>query len=191
MTDTLRDIRSRRSIRKYQDKAIPRDILEQIIEAGLWAPSSRNQQPWHLSVVQGRAHIDRIDAELKAAVKRMPENRYKDMVGNDAYYAGYRAPVLIIVSADPALSLMGEADCACVLQNMFLAAHSLGVGSCWINQLGSVCAEPGFRALLDSLGIPPSNLIHGVAALGYAADDAPTTTPPRKKGTVNWIVSHG
>jgi len=185
MNDVLRNIRERRSIRKFQDKPLPREILTQIVEAGLWAPSAMNRQPWHLTVVQGRAHIDRINAELKAAVERMPENRYKAMVGNDAYYAGYKAPVLIIVSADPTLSLMGEADCACVLQNMFLAAHSLGAGSCWINQLGSVCREAGFRALMDTLGVPSGNYIHGAAALGYP--DADPKTPPRKEGTVNWV----
>jgi nitroreductase len=71
---------------------------------------------------------------------------------------------------------------------MFLAAHSLGVGSCWINQLGSVCADTGFRVLLDALGVPSGNYVHGVAALGYAADDADPKAPPRKEGTVNWVA---
>jgi nitroreductase len=187
MNDILDNIHDRRSIRKYQDKPVPREILEQIIEAGLWAPSALNRQPWHLTVVQGCAHIDHINTELKAAVERMPENRYKAFVGNDAYHVSYKAPVLIIVSADPALSLMGAADCACVLQNIFLAAHFLGIGSCWINQLGSVCAEAGFRAFLDTLSVPPGNYIHGAAALGYAAGDADRKAPPRKEGTVNWV----
>lgn len=187
MNEVLRNIHARRSIRKYQDKQVPRDVLEQIIEAGLRAPSAMNRQPWHLTVVRGRAHTDRINAELKAAVGRMPENRYKSLVGKESYYAGYKAPTLILVSADPAASLMGEADCACLLQNIFLAAHSLGVGSCWINQLGSVCGEPGFRALLDSLGVPSANFVYGTAALGYAADDANPKEPPRRQGTVNWV----
>ncbi|MCL1939950.1 MAG: nitroreductase [Desulfovibrionaceae bacterium] len=187
MNDILRAIRDRRSIRKYQDKPVSRKVLERIVEAGLWAPSAMNRQPWHLTVVQGRDLIDRINVELKAAVERMPENRYKAMVGNESYHVSFRAPALIIVSAAPNASPMNEADCSCALQNIFLAAYSLGVGSCWVNQLGSVCAEPGFRILLDSLGVPSGNYIHGVASLGYAADDANPKVLLRRDGNVNWV----
>ena len=187
MNDILRAIHERRSIRKYLDKPVPREVLERIVEAGLWAPSGMNRQPWHLTVVQGRALIDRINTELKAAVERMPENRYKAFVGNESYHVSFKAPVFLIVSADPAAPTPSY-DCACVLQNIFLAAHSLGVGTCWVNQLGSVCEEAGFRALLDSLGVPSGHYIHGATSLGYATDDANPKVPPRKEGTVNWLA---
>lgn len=187
MNEVLNNIRTRRSIRKYQDKQVPKDVVERIVEAGLWAPSAMNRQPWRLTVVRGRARIDHLTAELKAAVERMTENPYKAITGKDSYSIGYKAPTLVIVSADLATSVMTQGDCACVMQNMFLAAHSLGVGSCWINQLGSACNEPGFRAVLDSLGVPSGYFVHGVAALGYPADDAEPKTPPRKEGTLNWV----
>ena len=186
MNEALHNIMTRRSIRKFKDDQVPREVLEKIIEAGLWAPSSMNRQPWHFTVVRGRAATDRLNAELKSAVERMPDNHYKAMVGKDSYYAGYKAPTLIIVSANPADSPMGEADCSCALMNIFLAAHALGVGSCWINQLGSVCGEPGFRAYATGIGVPAANFIHGVAALGYAADDFEPKKPPRKENTVHW-----
>jgi len=119
-------------------------------------------------------------------VERMPENRYKAFVGNEAYHVSFKTPTLIIVSADPTAPTSAY-DCACVLQNMFLAAHSLGVSSCWVNQLGSVCEEAGFRALLDILGMPSGHYIHGATSLGYVADDASPKVPPRKEGNVNWV----
>lgn len=187
MNEVFNTILTRRTIRKYQDKQIPKDVVGKIVEAGLWAPSAINRQPWHLTVVRGVAHTDRITTELKAAVERMTENRYKTMVGSKDYYAGYKAPTLVIVSGDPTLSNMVESDCACVLQNIFLAARSLGIGSCWINQLGSACDEPGFRAFLNTLGVPSGNFVYGVAALGYPAEDANPKAPPRKENAVNWV----
>lgn len=186
MNDVLSNILSRRSIRKFTSDQFPRDMAEQIVAAGLYAPSAMNRQPWHLTVVRGSGHIDRLTAGLKAAVARMPENPYAAFVGKEEYTVSYHAPTLIIVSADPAASGMAMADCALVLQNMFLAAHSLGLGSCWINQLGSACAEPGFRALLSEFGVPEKNHIYGCGAFGYAAGPAPQA-PPRKEGTVNYV----
>ena len=67
---------------------------------------------------------------------------------------------------------------------MFLAAHSLGIGSCWINQLGAACDEPGFRAVLTGLGVPPVNYVYGCGAFGFA-EETPGA-PERKPGTVTY-----
>lgn len=177
----------RRSIRKFQkESSLPREAVHGIVEAGLYAPSARNRQPWHITAVLGHERIDRLTRELKAAVVRMPENPYKDFVGSAAYTVNYHAPAFMLVSADPAVSVMAAADCAAVLQNMFLAAHALGIGSCWINQLGSACDEPGFRALLTEYGVPERNFIYGCGAFGYG-DGEPPAAPERKAGTVNYV----
>ncbi len=186
MNDVLKAIAERRSIRKYLPKPLPDGDLDRIVEAGLWAPSARNRQPWHLTVVTGLERISRVTAELKAAVARMPDNPYQGMVGAEAYTVNFHnAPVFIIVSADPQTSPLAAADCALVLQNIFLAAHSLGIGSCWVNQLGSACDEAGFRAFITELGVPEGHHIYGCTALGYA--DGPAPVPPaRKKGAVSY-----
>ncbi|MDR2162039.1 MAG: nitroreductase [Desulfovibrio sp.] len=151
----LNNILTRRSIRKFQSKPVPLEILEKIVEAGLYAPSARNSQPWHFTVVAGLDRVARITAELKAAVARMPDNPYRAVVGSAAYTVNYaNAPVFILVSAAPDSSPVVAADCSLALGTMFLAAHALGIGSCWINQLGSACGEPGFRAFLTQLGVP-------------------------------------
>lgn len=185
MNEVLKAIKERRSIRHFLPTPVGEEDLNRIVEAGLWAPSARNGQPWHLTVLTGLERIDAVTRELKDAVARMPENPYKAFVGAKGYTVNYHAPALVIVSADPQSAAHATADCACVLQNMFLAAHSLGIGSCWINQLGSACAEPGFRAFLTGLGLPENHHIYGCAALGYA--DGPAPSPPaRKEGTAHY-----
>jgi nitroreductase len=184
----LNALRARRSIRKYAPKPVPPEILKKIIEAGLYAPSARNSQPWHFTVVTGIDRLAGITAELKAAVARMPENPYKNFVGADSYSVNFHnAAAFIIVSADPAASPVVEADCALALGNMFLAAHALGIGSCWVNQLGSACCEPGFRALLTQLGVPEKNRVYGSGAFGYAEGEHPKA-PPRREGTVTYVT---
>lgn len=78
-------------------------------------------------------------------------------------------------------------DCACALENIFLAAKSLGIGSCWINQLGQTCDDPDVRAFLTKLGVPESHKVYGCAALGYAPADAPVKEKKVKEGTVTII----
>jgi Nitroreductase len=186
MNETIKTILGRRSVRKFKTDPIPLQTLEQIVEAGLYAPSARNRQPWHLCVVQSAKRIDAITTELKAATARMPDNPYKGMVGTDGYTVNFHSPVFIIVSADPDVSPLVMADCALVLGNMFLAAYSLGIGSCWVNQLGAACGEPGFRAMLTGLGVPTANHIYGCGTFGYP-EEMPKNAPPRKEGTVTYV----
>lgn len=184
----LGNILSRRSIRKYSPMPVPRDILDKIVEAGLYAPSARNIQPWHITVVTGSGRLAEITAELKAAIARMPENPYKTFVAAESYSVNFhQAAAFLIVSGDPDASPMVGADCALALGNMFLAAHALGIGSCWVNQLGSACGEEGFRALLTRLGVPPANHVYGSGAFGFA-DGRHPEAPARRPGTVNYVT---
>jgi nitroreductase len=185
--DTIRSILTRRSIRRYRPDPIRGEDLEQIIQAGLYAPSSHNKQPWRLTIVCGQESLARLTVEVRAATLRMPGNRYAAMVQKEDYAVAYGAPALIIVSGDGSLGPMVQCDCALALGNIFLAAHSLGIGSCWINQLGILSDEAGFRAVLDSLDVPPHNTVYGCAALGYASGEPPAA-PARRERTVNHAV---
>jgi nitroreductase len=186
MNEVLQIIRQRRSIRKYQDRQIPKEDCSSIIEAGLYAPTGMNRQAVHITVVRKAEIIHHITTELKAAVARMPGNRYRDYVGAENYTVDFGAPTFIIVSADTTRAATAEADCACALENMFLAARSFGIGSCWVNQLGSVTDDIGFQLFLQKeLAFPAGNIIFGCAAFGYPEGEFPTA-PPRK-GSSNWI----
>jgi nitroreductase len=184
----LQNILTRRSIRKFRSDPIPGESLEKIVQAGLYAPSAKNSQPWHLTVLGGRERLGQITAELKAAVGRIPDSPYRALVGSPTYSVNYgNAPVFIIVSAAPEASPMAAADCSLALGNMFLAAHALGIGSCWINQLGATSDEPGFRSFLTRLGVPAGNRIYGCGAFGFAEGEHPAA-PPRKKGNVTYVL---
>ncbi len=185
MNDTIRTILNRRSIRRYRPEPFPDEELAKIVEAGVYAPSSRNLQARHICVVRGQAAIARITAAVKAATARQPDSPYRDSVGSAAYTVNYHAPAFIIVSADPSVTKSPEADAALALGNMFLAARSLGIGSCWINQLNPLCGDAEFRALLTELGVPESYRIYGCGTFGYAEGAYPPA-PARKDGRVTY-----
>ena len=188
MNDTIQTIMTRRSIRKYKQDDIPQDVFQRIVDAGLYAPTAMGRQPWHVVVVQGLEKIAELNREVKAATARMPDNPYRDYVGNDAYAINFRnAPTFVIVSGNVELSPRNAPiDCALLLGNMFLAAHSLGIGSCWINQLGPLNDEPEFRKYMTQLGLPEGNKIFGSACFGYP-DGQPPNAAPRKPGTVVFV----
>ncbi len=187
MNETIQSILNRRSIRKYKPDPIPPEDLKQILIAGLHAPSAMGRQPWHLVVVMRPERIAEVNREVKAATIRMPDNPYKDYVGSTNYTVNYQAPVFVIVSANTTLSPRNAPfDCALVLGNMFLAAYSLGIGSCWINQLNVLNEESGFRAYMTKIGIPAKNWIFGAACFGYADGTIPPAAA-RKGGNVVFL----
>lgn len=137
----------------------------------------------HITVVQNMEKIQIITDEVKAAIIRANVERYLGLAKSPKYTVNFGAPLFIIVSGNPAITNCPAEDCSLVLGNMFLAAHSMGMGSCWVNQLGCVTDEPGFRNIITELGVPPENKIYGSAAFGFNAGEHPKA-PPRREGTV-------
>jgi len=183
----LATILTRRSIRKYKPDQIPDEMVKQIINAGLHAPSAMGRQPWHIVVVRGFDKIAEVDREVKSATARMADNPYKEFVGGANYTINYHAPTFMIVSGNTVLSPRNAPfDCALLLGTMFLAAHSLGIGSCWINQLNVLNDEPDFRKYMTRLGIPAENQIFGCACFGYPDGSIPSAAP-RKEGCVVFV----
>jgi nitroreductase len=150
----IENIMTRRSVRSFTDRKIERSDLEIIARAACYAPSANNSQVWQFTVLQDRAKI----AELATAVAAA--------LGHGSDYDFYRPDAFIICSV-PRDYRLGREDCACALQNIFLAAHSLGIGSVWINQPSHVCDDNRVRSLLDRFGVPADHVIFGCAALGY------------------------
>ena len=156
MNEVMNAILTRRSIRKFTDAPIPRDILEELVNAGLHAP------------------------DMIA--------RLTDLIGSELArenYDMYR-PTAIIMPSNIRDGIWSREDNACALENIFLAAHSLGIGSVWINQMQDICDRPQVRALLEEMGVPADHVVFGMAALGYPAPDAPVT-PIKRIGQVAWI----
>lgn len=182
MNDVLATIAARRSVRSYKAEAIPAGLLSQVLGTATLAPSGMNAQAWHFVALASRPRIDRLWEVCRASLSRFPDPRVQAMAARESFDPWYGAPVVVIASAE-AESPTAQYDCACGLQNMMLAAQSLGLGSCWVHVPARLDDSPESQALRAELGIPPSHRIHGSIALGYAAGPAPKG-PERKAGAV-------
>lgn len=157
MNEILKNIKERRSIRAFTDKKVPEAALAQIVEAAVWAPTATNSQSFQFFVL---TEVDKIQ-ELAAIVGKA--------MGREGY--NFYKPTAFILSAGDKNNANSYADCSCAQQNMMLAAHSLSIGSIWINQLKECCDEPSVRAKLTEYGVPSDYVIWGSVGLGYAANE--------------------
>ncbi|MDQ7794446.1 MAG: nitroreductase family protein [bacterium] len=149
-------IRERRSVRCYQDQAVPQAILREALDAARWAPSAANNQPWQFLVVTR--------PDLRRALGRHARwhfIRWRHVA---------QAPVVVVILGNPAANRWHLVDCAMAGQNLMLAAHALGLGTCWIGAF-----DP--RGVRQVLAIPERLAVVGLVTLGYPAErPAP---PPR------------
>lgn len=154
MNEVLQNILTRRSVRTFKEEQIKAEELDLILKAGTYAPSGMNKQSWQFTVVQNKEKIELLAKVVSEALSR------------DAGYNFYAPPTLIMLSNEKD-NVNGLADCACALENIFLMANSLGIGSCWINQLRTICDEKEVREVLTSFGIPENHIVWGMASIGY------------------------
>ncbi len=184
-------IRYRRSIRAYTDQPLTRKEIEQLLEAGQYAPSGHNKQSWRFTAICAPQVLAELNKLVKAGFRELEPEANAPQELHDAkakvarmgekYCFTYGAPCLIIVSND-AQSHNGRADCACALENMFLTACDVGLASCWVNQLHWLEQDPSLRAYLEQLGIPLTHSICGSGVFGYPGCAIPKASP-RKENT--------
>ncbi|MDE7281028.1 MAG: nitroreductase family protein [Ruminiclostridium sp.] len=158
MNEVIQNILTRRSVRGFTDQPISREDLELIIKAGLYAPSARNFQTWKFTALTKREDIDALAKAIEKVLDRSGYDMYR--------------PAAVIIPSNESDSPYGKEDNACALENIFLAAHSMGIGSVWINQLQGICDKPEIRELLKKWGIPDNHAVYGIAAIGYPAEGA-------------------
>ena len=190
-------IQSRRSTRTYKQAAVEREELEQIIEAGRYAPSGGNSQTTHFIVIQKKEVLDQLAELVKQEFAKMEveEGMYVSMVHSieaskkGTYIFHYNAPVLIVTANQKDYG-NNIADCACALENMMLISNDLDLGSCWINQLRWLNENPVILKYLSSLGLEDNERVYGALAVGYPAteDSLPVRMPlPRTGNPVTWV----
>ncbi|MBQ6363750.1 MAG: nitroreductase [Lachnospiraceae bacterium] len=172
MNEVMNAILNRRSVRKFSAEPVPQNILEDLAEAGLHAPSGMGKKTWKFTVISNPEIIAELAAVIGQELGRADYNMY--------------APAALIIPSNLRDSGFGREDDACALQNIFLAAYSYGVGSVWINQLNGICDHAPVRAMLTKLGIPEDHVVYGMAALGYADPDAPKGEF-RRAGEVSFV----
>ena len=184
--EVLETIKARRSVRAYDRKQIPADDLNAILEAGAYAPSGMHYETWHFTAVRNTVKLEELNERIKGAFAKSDDKHLRERGHSETYCCYYHAPTLVIVSNEPKQWWAGM-DCACAIENMFLAATSLGIASCWINQLGTTCDDPEVRAYLTSLGVPENHKVYGCVALGYKTEGALLKEKTVKAGTITIV----
>jgi nitroreductase len=189
--EVLDSIRARRSTRQFQEQQIEAEHLETLLEAATLAPSGGNNQSWLFTAVQNKDVLSKLNDLVREGFQHwIPDDDYPGKLGaragaqKEGYNFFHRAPTLIIASNRPNYE-NAMADCALALENIFLAAQSLGLGSCYINQLHWLRNDPEVRDYLFELGIPKEHTICSAAAIGYIARES--SAPPRREGTTHII----
>ena len=162
------DLLTRRSVRKYSDRPVEDEKLDKVLTAGLYAPTGMNNQAPILVAVRDKETRDRL-SRMNAAVMG---------ASGDPFYG---APCVIVVLSDPERMTWVE-DGSLVLGNLMNAAHSLGLGSCWIHRAKECFDTPEGKALLRAWGVPETYRGVGNCILGYAAEEP--EAKPRKSGRI-------
>ena len=165
--DFLEIIRTRRSYRSYQPEQITDEQLNAVLEAGTYAPTSRGLQSPFIVAIQNE--------ELKARLVKM--NAEIMGVTTNPYYD---APTYVLVFV-PSDAPNGIQDASLVMENMMLAAHAQGLGSCWIHREREMFATEEGKELMQQWGLPEGLVGIAALALGYPNGE-PSPAKPRKEG---------
>jgi nitroreductase len=153
--EALETIHTRRSIRNYENRLVPEEMVQKLLAAAMQAPSARNQQPWQFVVIDDRAMLAEIPVFMPNAA----------MAGE--------APLAILICGDLSLEKSEGywvVDCAAATQNLLLAAHALGLGAVWC---GVFPREPRMEGLRRLVGLPENVMAHSLVVLGFPADQVP------------------
>ncbi len=147
--ETLKSIHERTSVRTYTSKPVEKEILIELVKAGMAAPSAMNKQPWEFIIIQDRTILDKLGT-------------IKPPVG--------KAPAAIVVLGNTKSSGSWVLDCSAATENILIGATSMGLGTVWTGAYGNA----KFEALLkETLSLPEGVMPLSVIAVGYA-DGTPT-----------------
>lgn len=174
VNSVITSILSRRSIRKFTEREIPKKILDMILTAAIHAPSGHNLQTWKFTVITEKKEIE----TLKELVRGVA-------VKDKKIFYGWENPKVLILVSNDRRNQYGIQDCSCAAQNIFLAAESFGVGSVWLNPLMTICDEPEIRERLDSYEIPENHVVWVTVALGYPQEKG--TKLAKKKDVIHYV----
>jgi len=184
--DLVEAMRGRRSVREYADKPLGRDEIRFVIEAATQAPSAMNRQGWIFVVVTDRERMrrwsDRAKVLMLEALCGQPKlEALREHLVLPAFNVFYDAPALIVVATDSTDS-MGIQDCCLAGQNLMLAAHSRGLGTCWIGLAQAWLAREEAK---KELGLPADCQAVAAVILGYPRrEPAPVAREPAR---IQWI----
>lgn len=167
--EALKVLEERRSCRAYKPEQITEEELQAVLKAGTYAPTGMGRQSPVIVAVTDKDTRNQL-MKMNAAVMGTDSDPY------------YGAPVIVLVLADASAHTYVQ-DASCVLENMMLAAHSLGLGSVWINREKEMFESKEGKQLLEKWNLPSTLAGVGALALGYPAAQ-PAPAKPRKDGYI-------
>lgn len=190
MKDIVEIIKTRRSVREYSEKQVSDEDIKFLIDCARYAPSGFNVQPWSFLVVKNKDVMRKISErgkssmiplleQMKSASKKAAE--FLVFLKTKGTSMFYDAPVLIIILGNKS-AMTADWDCSMAAQNMMLAAHSKGMGSCWIGGVLPALMDEG---LLKELGAPEG--YKAVAPLIFGYPKGKTEMPGRSEPDVKWL----
>ena len=165
---------SRRSIRNYKQQAVPREVLNRIMECGINAPNGQNKQSWEVRVVEN----PELQSEIKALMATVG--------GERAAGCFYNAPVWVFIARDKGYDFSAY-DCGLMAENMMLSANALGVGTvCLGSPVRYILMAEGNEQVLSKLGFSEGYELSLCISMGYPEGDMPEAKP-RDMGKVKYI----
>ena len=151
--DAFDAILTRRSIRKYKKKTISDEILQKLLQAAFSAPSAGNQQPWHFVILDDRKILNVIHT-FHPSAKMLMEADKAILVCGDIHLEKFKGYWMI--------------DCAAATENILLAAHAAGLGSCWLGIYPREGRVAGMRKLIH---LPTNVIPFALISLGYHGEE--------------------
>ncbi len=186
--DPLDLIMTRRSIRKFKPDQIPDDLITRIIRAGTYAPSALALQPWAFIIIQDQHFLEMVSEYCKPIMISLLKDahdgmsdEFRRLLMSGGYSIYYHAPTVIMVIGKTE-SRFREIDCSLCAENMMLAAHALGIGSCWIGSTEVAYDNPEIMA---GFQIPDGYSPVGTIVFGYPDENG--VFHEKKEPLVTWI----
>ncbi|MGH6735885.1 MAG: nitroreductase family protein [Methyloceanibacter sp.] len=185
--ELLRAIDGRRSVREYTDAPVDDEVLRELIEAAVKAPSAINQQPWSFIVIKDKARLASMSDQAKAYFLKasLGAPAHRDMLNDPAFHIFYHAPVLVVIAAAEPTDWAVE-DCALAAENLMLAAYAKGLGTCWIGFAQHWLATADGKA---ALGLLATYAPIAPIVVGHPRREPPPV--PRKTPEIRWINQAG
>ncbi len=172
--EMIRCIKSRHSVRCFQERPISPEILKEILECGIYAPSGKNMQTWRFTVLTDTAQIQQWKSMV---IERAAEKKVR--------VSGFENPAVLILISNDIRNQNGVKDASCAAENIMLAANAYGIGSVWINALSTMCDDDKIRQQLQAWNIPDRHQVCAMIALGYPESEA--KSPKRNLNVIHYI----
>jgi len=175
-------------VRSYRPEPVGRVELDLLLEAGCHAPTAMNQQPWHFTAISNPELLQQLEKNCKTAFLESSVDALREVARQEGFSVFYNAPLMVIISGDPK-ALAAQYDCTLAMENMMVAATSLGLGSCWTHAVMMFNSTEKGKAIFRELGVtvPEGYLPYAAAVFGWPAEPFPET-PPKKTDCVTIIA---